>query len=204
MTTFPLRFLQCTQRTKPPFRELWKTPIFFTHVCSPLDWSSVCVTLYVEEQENCVKVWGPTSWSDPTSAPSPSLVEATARPGDQAEANNRNQITFKKFNQFKRFVWQRESGKFSLVLFYCIRKKVVFLLLLRPQEIYFFFIVSILYTVKWFILTWIYSTPWRVVSFSFFQNSCEAVKGAQVWDFRSLGFSWFLLHKAFLSCWLWG
>jgi hypothetical protein len=53
-------------------------------------------------------------------------VEATARPGDQAEANNRNQITFKKFNQFKRFVWKRGNGKFSLVLFYCIRRKVVF------------------------------------------------------------------------------
>ncbi len=30
------------------------------------------------------------------------------------------------------------------------------------------------------------------------------IKGAQVWDFLSLGFSWFLLHKAFLGWWLWG
>ncbi len=29
-------------------------------------------------------------------------------------------------------------------------------------------------------------------------------KGTQVWDFRSLGFLWFLLHKAFLGWWLWG
>jgi hypothetical protein len=30
------------------------------------------------------------------------------------------------------------------------------------------------------------------------------VKGAQVWDFRSLWFSWYLQHKALLGRWLWG
>ncbi len=29
-------------------------------------------------------------------------------------------------------------------------------------------------------------------------------KGAQVWDYRSLGFPWFLHYKAFLDRWLWG
>ncbi len=113
---------------------------------------------------------GPTSWSDPTSAPSPSLVEATTRPGDQAEANNRNQITFKKFNQFKRFVWQRGSGKFSLVLLYCIRKKVVFFTPSAPSRNLFF--LYNLYTVKGLFLLWyiqhlifflwmMLSTQWR-------------------------------------------
>jgi hypothetical protein len=29
-------------------------------------------------------------------------------------------------------------------------------------------------------------------------------KGARVWDFRLLGFSWFLYHNAYLCRWLWG
>ncbi len=40
------------------------------------------------------------------------------------------------------------------------------------------------------------------------QKTCNLetiiLKGAQVWDFRPLGFSWFLLHKDCLGWWLWG
>ncbi len=32
----------------------------------------------------------------------------------------------------------------------------------------------------------------------------ENLKGAQVWDIRSLGFSWFLHHKVFLGKWYGG
>ncbi len=32
----------------------------------------------------------------------------------------------------------------------------------------------------------------------------QLTTSAQVWNFWSLGFSWFLLHKAVLGWWLWG
>ncbi len=100
MTTCPLRFLQRTQQTKPPFREL---KLLFSKPCLFATGLKLymCVTLYVEEQEKCVKVWAqlldqirplpppPASWRpphDPGTRPRPTI---------ETRSPSRNSISLK-------------------------------------------------------------------------------------------------------------